>query len=119
MATSSTTIEYLLDQLRGVPTAQAKKMFGEYCLYVDSKPVALVCQDTLFLKPTAAASALLLHCEMAAPYPGAKPHCALGANILENPILLGQLLTQTAAALPVPKPKKPKIKPLLEHHAHA
>lgn len=47
MATQITTIEYLLDQLSGVPGIRARKMFGEYALYAGSegKVVALVCTD--------------------------------------------------------------------------
>ncbi|MCK9201389.1 MAG: TfoX/Sxy family protein [Gallionella sp.] len=52
MATAQNTIDFLLDQLSGTGAASAKKMFGEYCLYLDGKPVALVCDDQLFLKPT-------------------------------------------------------------------
>jgi TfoX/Sxy family transcriptional regulator of competence genes len=105
MATSDSTMKYLLDQLRTVPSVQAKKMFGEYCLYVDSKPVALVCNDTLYLKPSTALLSLSADCAISAPYSGAKPHLVLGADVLENHVLLAQLLVHTAAALPVPKPK--------------
>lgn len=34
-------------------------MFGEYCLYLDAKPVALLCNDQLYVKPTDAGRALL------------------------------------------------------------
>ncbi len=114
MATSDSTIEYLLDQLRTVPTAQAKKMFGEYCLYVDGKPVALVCNDTLYLKPSTAVLAVPPNCQMGEPFSRAKPHPILGADVLENHALLAQILTQTAAALPLPKLKKPKTEPTVK-----
>ena len=115
MATSSATIEYILDQLRGVPTAQAKKMFGEYCLYVEGKPVALVCDDTVFLKPSASCVALPPNTEQGLPFSRAKPHPILGADVLENHVLFAQILQQTAAGVPEPKPKTktpktPKIK---------
>ena len=77
MSTSQNTIDYLLDLLltSGAPVS-ARKMFGEYCLYCDGKPVALVCDDQLFLKPTTAGRALLAavgDVVEAPPYPGARP----------------------------------------------
>ena len=32
----------------------AKKMFGEYALYLDGKIVGLICDNQLYLKPTEA-----------------------------------------------------------------
>ena len=54
MATRQSTIDFLLDQLADLPGVRARKMFGEYALYLDEKVVALVCDDQLFLKPTPA-----------------------------------------------------------------
>jgi DNA transformation protein len=52
MSTQASTIEYILDQLSSVPGVRARKMFGEYALYCGDKVVALVCDDTLFVKIT-------------------------------------------------------------------
>ena len=49
MATSESTIDFLLDQLGAVPGVRARKMFGEYALYCGEKVVALVCDDQLFV----------------------------------------------------------------------
>ncbi len=38
--------------MAGAGEARARKMFGEYALYVDGKVVALVCDDHLFVKLT-------------------------------------------------------------------
>ncbi len=39
MATSQETVDFLLDQLRALPGVRARKMFGEYALYVeDNEP---------------------------------------------------------------------------------
>ena len=37
----------------------ARRMFGEYTLYWDGKPFALVCDNKLYVKPTAAGRAFL------------------------------------------------------------
>ena len=51
MATSVEFIEYVCEQIRGVGEVRHKKMFGEYMVYVNDKPVLLVCNDTVFVKP--------------------------------------------------------------------
>ena len=50
----------------------ARKMFGEYALYLDGKVVALVCDDQLFLKPTPGRWPCCPTARPAPPYPGAK-----------------------------------------------
>ena len=51
MATRKETIEHILDQLAPLPV-RARAMFGEYGLYCGEKFVAVICDDTLFVKPT-------------------------------------------------------------------
>ncbi len=60
----------------GAGAVSARKMFGEYALYLDGKVVGLICDDRLFLKPVPALAALLPDAEDAPPYPGARPHIA-------------------------------------------
>ena len=113
MSTSAATIDHLLDLLSGLPGLSARKMFGEYALFVEGKVVALVCDDQVFLKPTDTALALLPGTSMAPPYPGAKPHLLL-TDTLDDADLIRSTLRQVAAALPPPKPKaakKPKLAP--------
>ena len=110
MATSQSTIDFLLDQLAGLHTATVKKMFGEYCLYLDGKPVGLVCDDLLFLKPTTAGQARLSTVVEASPYPKAKPHLQITPDAWEDNEWLCELIVATANELPMPKPKKPKAR---------
>ncbi|MBX9902360.1 MAG: TfoX/Sxy family protein [Burkholderiaceae bacterium] len=84
-----------------------KKMFGEFALYFDEKVIALICDDQLFVKPTEAGRGLIENLHEAPPYPGAKPHFLISDEI-ENAEALSKLFAATAAALPMPKPKKPK-----------
>ena len=105
MATSHTSMDYLLDQLSGTGQVRARKMFGEYCLYFADKPVALVCDDQLFLKPTLAGRCMIQHPVEGNPYPGAKPHLLISADLWEDRDWLGSLIQATALELPQPKPK--------------
>ncbi|MEF9942851.1 MAG: TfoX/Sxy family protein, partial [Burkholderiaceae bacterium] len=71
MASDSSFVDYVRDQIGAAGHIEFKKMFGEYAVYCDSKVVALICNNQLFLKPTVAARALLNPVVEAPPYPGA------------------------------------------------
>ncbi len=111
MATTPETIAYLLDQLSGVRELATRKMFGEYALYCESKVIALVCDDTLFIKITEAGKEFAgdRYAE-GAPYPGAKPWMEIDADYLEDREWLCELVRITTEHAPLPKPKKPKAK---------
>jgi TfoX/Sxy family transcriptional regulator of competence genes len=111
MATKQSTVDYVVDQLGGPDAVTAKKMFGEYGLYQDSKLVALLCDGQLFAKPTAAGRALLGSPTEAPPYPGAKPWFLISGERWDDSPWLCELFKQTAAELPLPKPKPVKQKP--------
>ena len=83
-------------------------MFGEYALYCDEKVVALVCDDTLFVKITEAGSKILTDPVEGFAYQGAKPSFQIDEELLESPELLIELIRATADELPLPKPKKKK-----------
>ncbi len=110
MATTRNTIDFLLDQLSRAGEVSAKKMFGEYCLYLAGKPVGLVCDDQLYLKPTKAGQALLSLVVQGSPYPGAKPHLLVTPDQWEEREWLCDLVQATARELPLPKPKVRKSK---------
>ena len=54
MASRQETVDFIIDQTVNAGLVTAKKMFGEYAIYHDTKVVALVCDDDLFIKPTRA-----------------------------------------------------------------
>jgi DNA transformation protein len=98
-------VEHVCDCLREVGEVSYKKMFGEYAVYVGPKVVALVCDNSLFLKPTEAGRSLLEHVVEAPPYPGAKPYLLLDEH-LDDRELLCEVFRVTAAALPPVKTKR-------------
>jgi TfoX/Sxy family transcriptional regulator of competence genes len=103
VGTAAGTIDHLLDTLARLPLS-ARKMFGEYALYLDGKVVALVCDDLLYLKPTAGGRAVLPDSPTGPPYPGAKPHLQV-TDALDDPEIIEKALRAIAADLPAPKPK--------------
>lgn len=111
MASDAGTVEFVLDQLRaGGLDPSARKMFGEYGLYVDAKMVAMICDDQLFMKPVPGTAAILADAESKPPYAGAKPHPRVDGDRWEDADWMADLFRITAAELPAPKPKKPKKK---------
>ncbi len=111
MATQQNTIDFLLDQLSGAGGASARKMFGGYCLYLSGKPVGLVCDDQLYLKPTNAGKDRLATVVEGLPYPGAKPHLLITADQWEDCEWLCDLVQITARELPPTRPKTNKVRP--------
>jgi len=113
MASRQETADYFLDQLARAGRVSAKKMFGEYSLYLDGKIFALIADDQLFVKPTAAGRALIGKPREAPPYPGAKPYFLIDGDQCEDAEWLVELVRMTAKELPAPKPKaraRPKTK---------
>lgn len=108
MSTSAATVAHILDTLADVPLS-SRKMFGEYALYLEGKTVAFVCDDTLFIKPTPGAAAVLPDAERGPAYPGSKDYI-IGSEALDDPDLCIRALRAAAADTPPPKPKKAKVK---------
>ncbi|MBP1807225.1 TfoX/Sxy family protein [Rubellimicrobium aerolatum] len=106
MATRRETVEAILDALGGAGEVTARKMFGEYALYLRGKVVALVCDDTLFVKPTPEGRAVEPGLEEGRPYPDAKPHLVVPGEMWDEGDRLAGLLRATEAALPKPTPRR-------------
>jgi TfoX/Sxy family transcriptional regulator of competence genes len=106
MASRQKTIDRLLGCLSGAGHVTAKKTFGEFCVYLDGKPVGLVCDDQFFVKPTRAGRELAPALADAPPYPNAKPHLLVPDDRWDDAAWLRELLEVTADELPAPKPKK-------------
>lgn len=107
MATSQSTVDFILDQLSRVGDVRARKMFGEYALYCNDKVVGLICEDTLYIKITELGKKFVGKNYHEAPaYPGAKVSMMIDGDKIEDDEWLSQLVKITADALPLPKPKK-------------
>ena len=82
-------------------------MFGEYTIYSDSKVVALVCDNQLFIKPTEGGGSFIGNAVNAPPYPGAKLYFLIEDKI-EDREWISNLIRITVRELPEPKKKKSK-----------
>jgi TfoX/Sxy family transcriptional regulator of competence genes len=107
MSTSKETIAFLLAQLEPLDL-RARAMFGEYGVYCDEKFVALVCDDTFFLKPTDAADDYSAELTPGPAYPGSNDYLAVDGDLVEDAERFQLLVKATAERLPEPKPKRRK-----------
>ena len=106
MATDRDFIAYVTEQAALGDRLTHKKMFGEYALYVDGKVVAFACDNSLFVKPSAAATTLAPRLPQRPPYPGAKDY-SVADELLDDSEAIHRLFVETAALMPQPKPRKP------------
>lgn len=107
MSSSEEFVKFVVGQIDEADAITYRKMFGEYGIYSRDKMVALICDNQLFVKPTAGGRAFVGVVSEASPYPGAKP-CFLIEDQLDDKAWLVQLIRLTAQELPAPKPKKAK-----------
>lgn len=108
MATDKEFVDFVMDNLELAGEITAKPMFGEYSLYSGGKLFAMLADNRLLIKPTTAGRDFLKYPVEASPYPGAKP-CFL-IESFDDRKWLAELVRITVEELPMPKPKKPKLK---------
>ena len=92
MATELEFVEYVCDQINGAGAVRYKKMFGEFMVYVNEKPILLICNDTVYVKILPCLNELCSECDKGFPYKGAKEHYVIDVDNAE-------LLKQTISAL--------------------
>ncbi|MGJ7913914.1 TfoX/Sxy family protein [Massilia sp. LXY-6] len=109
MATDMSFVDYVLETARLGGRLTYRKLFGEYALYLDEKVVAFACDNSLFIKPSRAVASLAPELPQGPPYPGAKDY-PIADELLDDPGLLRRLIEETAALMPLPKPKKKPAK---------
>ncbi len=105
MTPKDSFVQFVIDQIQNAGTVSCKSMFGGYAVYCNSKVVALICDDQLFVKPTVNGRKMIGNANEKPPYPGAKPYFLIEDKI-EDREWVGELIRVTADDLPAPTPKK-------------
>lgn len=108
MATSQDFVAFVCKQISGVGEIRYIKMFEEYLVYVDEKPILLIYDNIVYVKMLSCIADLMQGAEMQSPYNGAKPHYILDINNSDLTISIAKILK---AAIPesTPKPKRNRI----------
>ena len=103
MATKKDYLDFVCTQLEGIRGVDYKRMFGEYQIYVNDRPVLLVCDNTVFVKKLPELATLLPDAPEGLPYEGTKPHYILD---VENRELTEKVLEIVERVTPLPKKRK-------------
>lgn len=107
MATTTDFIAYVSEQILGTGEVRYQKMFGEYMVYVNEKPLLLVCDNTVFVKEREELAEIMAKAERGFPYDGAKEHYILDIDDRE---LSRAVVALIEPITPLPKPRKQKAK---------
>lgn len=111
MASGEDYVNYVLEQLAGAGRARARRMFGEYGLYLDDTFFAVVCGDELFVKPTPEAMAAFPQLPMSPPYEGAKDYIRVDdIDDAGTLFTLARLTRDVLARQPAPPRKRRRAK---------
>lgn len=103
MATATDFIEFVAEQISGEYSVRYRKMFGEYMVYVNDKPILLVCDNCVFVKKLPELADLMSGAELGIPYDGSKEHYILD---IENSELVAETVGILERATSLPKKKK-------------
>ncbi len=107
MASTQDFVDFVCEQISGQWDINYKKMFGQYMVYANAKPIILVCDNTVYVKMKEEITELMQDSDRAIPYKGAKEHYILD---IENKELSTDVITILEQITPLPKPRKPKNK---------
>ena len=108
MATMPAYIEYVCEQLEGCGDIRYKKMFGEYMVYINDKPIILVCDNTVFVKQLPCIAEQMMGADKGFPYEGAKEHYILD---IDNAVFCKRIIgiLELQNALPKQRRKKSEM----------
>lgn len=105
MATSLEYIQFVCENISDFGNIRYRKMFGEYMVYIDDKPILSVCDNTVFVKKLPEIARLMKSCKCGYPYDGAKECYILD---VEDSELVAKLIPVLCEVIPFPKSKKVK-----------
>ena len=105
MATTVDFIEFVMEQLKEFDNKRYRKMFGEYMVYVNDKPVLLVCDNTVYVKKLECVYNFMTNASCGIPYNGAKEHYILD---IDDQKLSTEIVTLLEMNTLVPKKKVKK-----------
>jgi TfoX/Sxy family transcriptional regulator of competence genes len=99
-------IEFVCEQIRSTGDIRYRKMFGEYMIYLNNKPLFLVCDNTVYVKMFAEIENLMRDASKGYPYTGAREHYILD---IDNREFCETVISIIEPLLQLPKPKKKRL----------
>lgn len=101
--TTNDYIEYVCEQLKGAGEIRYRKMFGEYMVYVNDKPLVIVCDNVPFVKQLDCIKDKMQNAKTGYPYQGAKEHYVLE---IDDRDFCQSVITELEKVTPLPKSKR-------------
>lgn len=105
MATTPDFVEFVCEQISGAGDIRYRKMFGEYMVYVNEKPLLLVCDNTVFVKIVPEIAAVMEGAQKGLPYEGGKEHYILDIDDTDKAL---EVISILEPIRPLPKRRKKK-----------
>jgi len=105
MSTTQDYIEFVFDQIDTKFNKRYRKMFGEYMMYINDKPVLLICENTVYVKELHCIKYLISEDNKGFPYNGAKEHYIID---VEDRELLNNIIEILEKVIPIPIKKNKK-----------
>lgn len=103
MGTSKEYMDLLLETISYEGEIRYKKMFGEYMIYVNDKPLLMVCDDIVYVKEKEELKDLMKLANKGYPYDGAKSHYILD---VEDGELTNKVLEVLEKITEIPKKRR-------------
>ncbi len=109
MSSSADFVQFVADQVSDAGDISYRKMFGEYMLYCDERPVLLICDDTVYVKQIPETLSVFMLYDISPdsdiPYRGGRPHYILD---IENIDMSTEMVRVLARITPLPKSHRGK-----------
>ncbi len=103
MACSAEFIEYICDALAPLGAVRARKMMGDYVIYLNEKCVITACDNIAYIKKSDCIASLMADAETGTPYDGAKESYILDFS---HPAKAREVISRLWDELPFPKKRK-------------
>ncbi len=94
-----------MERIAGCGVVRYRKMFGEYMVYINEKPILLVCDNSVFVKILPCLDSLMTDAERGFPYDGSKEHYVLD---IDNVSLVREVVAALEPVTPLPKSRNKK-----------
>ena len=106
MSTTPEFIEFVFAQIDSEWSKRYRKMFGEYMVYVNDKPILLICENTVYVKKLDCIKSFIREEECGIPYKGAKEHYIVDVEDKES---FSRIIEELEEVIKKPVKKKKKI----------
>ena len=105
MASSPEFVNYICEQLDGLGAVRSRKMFGDYMVYLNDKPVIIICDGRVMVTMLPCLTELLAGRPTQPPYEGAKDHYLLDPDARDT---LREAARMAEEVTPLPKKRTKK-----------